>query len=130
MDPTLCKGTLFTCRGAVTHQISDSWKQSVNREQSIAAQWNRSRKAKADSNSPGNSPGAAGAKYDPKAAAEDLDKQIKELEAGSYVNLRTSAQEYGSRLKEWSNEPLDPAMTEHGHKPVITSSFYRANGVF
>eukprot|EP00759_Apiculatamorpha_spiralis_P057925 PhF_6_TR8854/c0_g1_i1/m.14024 len=132
MDPTVCKGTLFTCRGAVTSQICDMWKQSVNKEQTAAAQWaSKARKKDAGEDKKQKSSQSPSRQNQHAQNVDELEKQIKQLkQATASGSFTSSSKEIGARLKNYVQQPLDSAMTEHGHKPVITSSFYRTNGVF
>ena len=144
MDPTIVKGSIFTSRNA-TSQICDMWKQSVGREQHIAKNFARSQAAlqKKDDGEGSNcaitpeakSPSTSSTpdKLSPSLLQTYYDTQIKTLKGTSKKGplLTASSQEIGGRLKHYTaGQPLDNAQsTEHGHKPVITSSFYRNNGV-
>jgi len=145
MDPTIVKGSIFTSRNA-TSQICDMWKQSVKREQHIAKDFARSQASlqKKDDGEGSNcaitpegkspSPSSTPDKLSPPKVSPTLlqtyyDTQIKTLQETSKKGplLTASSQEIGGRLKHYTaGQPLDNAQsTEHGHKPVITSSFYR-----
>ncbi len=137
MDPTLVTGSIYTSKGGQNHILSQMWIDTVKKEQKIANRWRNSyektrleeekvlvdslieqqRKKRLESAAKPNTLGR---------------KELLKLHAlqgyasGSSVP-RSSSQEYGWRYR---GAVEDNEKTEYGHKPVITSSFFRRNGVF
>jgi hypothetical protein len=123
-DPLISHGNMFTCKGSQNHMISDSWKDSVKREQKAVRRWTR--KYLADHpTSPLH--GVA-------AAVEQSPSDTVRLPAikATYrtVSSELSACSYRPSSKQVHNVDLALRFANSGHKPIVESSFYRTNGVF